>query len=502
MSSGVVSEFISDLRKLRRVCAFSAAVLTSCLSLSRALAADLTWGGHYRFEAVKINHPELGGEKTDKAYALHHLVLFPKLVAADGLTLHSRLDVLNDPNHGISNQGQIYSVAGDVLGNGPSGGSPTTTTESNAGGRTMRAGSLAVTELWASWNQEFGQLIVGRAPLQFGLGTAFNAGNGLFDHYIDTRDLVSYKIVLGNFSITPMMGKMSEGGLGSEDDVDDYILHLQYDNPDSELSLGFIYDMRIGLGSGNDMPTGTQYWPATFSRTGTFKNTLMGIFLSQKALPWLRTSVEADLLSGDTGVQNTSGNGVGLNSFGIAAELALIPSAESRWSGVLRVGMASGDDPGTTDTYEGFVFNRNYDVGMLMFNHPLGQADFMRTGLVRNATTAASSQIDTEAISNAFYLAPSVSYRDRENLSYGATFVYGLLNKDPILAAAPATGSAGTAVDLGYELDLSVTYKPLERLTWITEAAFLLPGSAWKGGSRSYENKFTYGLVTKAAISF
>lgn len=490
--------------------AIALTAVTAGFSTPQAKAADLTWGGFYRFEAVKVNNAELSSDKTDKTYGLQHLVLLPKLVAADGLTLHSRLDILNDATQGVSGGGQVYSVAGDFLGNGPgtpvSGtAGPVTGTESNSWGRTMRAGTIAVTELYASWTQEFGQLIVGRAPIQFGLGTAFNAGNGLFDHYIDTRDMVSYKVVLGNFSITPMFAKMSEGGLAVEDDVDEYIIHAQYDNPDSELSLGIIYDLRVVLGNDAPIPvpggTGSNYWPAGFTRSGSYKNTLMGIYLSEKALSWLRTSVEADILSGDTGVLNTLGNGVGLNAFGIAAEIASVPTPEDRWSWLVKLGMATGDDPGTNDAYEGYAFNRNYDVGLLMFNHPLGKADFFRTGMIRNASQTASSQIDSEAISNAFYFAPNVKYRAKDNLSLGATFVYALLNKDPLLAPGGA-GAAGTATDLGYEFDFNVNYKPLERLTWITEAGFLIPGNAWKGGSNSFENRFAYGLVTKAAISF
>jgi hypothetical protein len=483
-------------------------VASAVVLVPAANASDLTWGGFYRVEAVKINNSELSSNKTDKSYGLQHLILNPKLVAADGLTIYSRLDVLNDSSRGINSSGQVFSTAGDVFGagagtpvaaNGSTG--PLTGTDSNSYGRTVRAGTLAVTELYASWSHEFGQLIVGRAPIHFGLGTAFNAGEGLFDHYVDTRDMVAYKIVLGNFSITPILGKMYEGGLAQEDDVDDYMIRVQYDNPDTELSLGFIYDMRVALG--NDAPngiTGTpavpSYWGNGYTRGGSFKNTLMGIYLSQKPLSWLRASIEADMTSGDTGIINPSGNSVGINAFGVAAEVAFLPSAESRWSGMIKFGMASGDDPGTSDTYEGFVFNRNYDVAMLLFNHPLGQADFMRTGLVRDATTAPSSQLDTEAISNAIYFAPTVKYRAKDNLSYSATLVHALLNKDPI------GSNAGTSTDLGYELDFHVTWNPIERLTWITEAGFLLPGSAWQGGSSSFENKFAYGLITKAAIRF
>ena len=56
---------------------------------------------------------------------------------------------------------------------------------------------------------------------------------------------------------------------------------------------------------------------------------------------------------------------------------------------------------------------------------------------------------------------------------------------------------------LGYEFDFSIQYKPMERVTWITEFGALLPGDAWKGSTtQNYESKMPYGITTKAAINF
>jgi len=148
-----------------------------------ASAADLTWNGLYRVEGVQVQNSEMSSANTDKAYVLHHLILSPKLVIADGITVHSRLDILNNSAYGISssrNPGEVTSVAGDLLGgSGP--GTPVNTTagtgpvsgsDSNSWGQSERAGTIAVTELYLTWAQEFGQFIVGRVPLQFGLITS------------------------------------------------------------------------------------------------------------------------------------------------------------------------------------------------------------------------------------------------------------------------------------------------------------------------------------------
>jgi len=501
------------------VAGFAALSVISTVGFSgTAQAADVTWGGTYRVEAVKVSNPELSSAKSNKAYLLNHLVLAPKVVAADGLTIYSRLDFLNNSGFGITSTGQVLSVAGDTLGSGPgAGASATNFNNSNPLSRTQNAGSMAITSLYLSWAQEFGQLVVGRTPVEFGLGTAFNAGNGLFDHYIDTKDIVGYKLIFGNLSIFPMIGKVNEGNVGDEDDVNDYLVHVQYDNPESDLSLGVLYQMRISTFGGNDLPQnggalnaggdigttvgGTPLNPTYTgpTRTDGSKSTMWGLF-AKRTTGNFHIGLEADMQGGDTGLRTAGGQGVGLNGLGIAGELGWKPT-DGKLSGGLKAGFASGDDPGTPDSYEGFAFSKNYDVALLMFNHPLGQRDFLRTSSVGGATRDASgnttvrNSIDTEAISNAVYIAPSLQYQAKDNLGFGGTFVYGILNKDPI-------PGANADKNLGFELDLNLTWKPYERLTWITEAGFLFPGAAWQGGSLGLESTFAYGLVTKAAISF
>ena len=460
------------------------AAVAIAASASLSQAADLQWGGLYRFEGLHISNPDLAN-KNDKDYMLHHLILAPKIVAADGITIFGRFDLMNNAGFGANTQ------AGDFVGKGVGTGTPTNATNSNALSRNQETGNLAVTELYVSWAQEFGQLIVGRAPLNFGLGSRFNSGKGNFDHFLSTLDMVAYKIVMGNFFVMPIAGKVNEGGVNKEDDVNDYMVHAQYDNPETELSLGAIYQARVG---GSDVPVNTNYMGGVGSTmTGTYKHTYIGLFSSQKVSS-LTIGLEAGMLSGDAGVRTASGQDVKMNGFGVAVELDWKPEA-TKWSANLKAGFASGDDPGSNDSQEGFVFSQNYRVGQLMFTHPLGQRDFLRTGLYRDATTTANSQIDTEAISNAIYVAPSVAFKANDKLTYGATLVTGLLNKEPIAAGS-------TASDLGYELDLGLTWMPFDRFTWTTEVGMLLPGKAWKAGPANLDNSFAYGLTTKAAIRF
>jgi hypothetical protein len=143
---------------------------------------------------------------------------------------------------------------------------------------------------------------------------------------------------------------------------------------------------------------------------------------------------------------------------------------------------------------------------LILFNHPLGQADFLRTFATRNVTPAvaglptthtASGEIDTESVSNAIYFSPHVDYKFNDKISAGSTFVWAMLHRDALMS-----NITGQSRNLGYELDFNFDYKPYERLTWITEVGLLDPGDAFRGGSQAYAAGFVYALSTKAAISF
>ncbi len=459
------------------------------LLLPIAEAANFQWEGRYNFEALTVDKPRLDSSISDKTYGLHHLILRPKIVAADGFLIRGRFDVLNQGS--FSNSG-----LGQKLGVGPRTGAANASTDSsnsNTLTHTLASDFIAVNELYLTWLQEFGALIVGRAPLQFGLGITYNAGMGEFDHWLDNRDMIAYKIQMGNFIIMPMLGTTDEGNIGGEDDVNDYMVHLEYNNPETGLALGVFHQTRVTTQSGNDFPTGPFGAGAVsgFNSKG-FEGSQNSIYVRQK-VDDIHIGVEAGFTSGKAGVTNATGGEVRFNGYGVAAEVDWKPEGQELTAGI-KFGAASGDDPNTTDAYEGFIFDRNYDVGMLLFNHPLGSYDAFQTSLGRPAGVTAEASYDTEAISNVIYIAPQLRYQFAERWKLDATLLTAIINQDPL--------GGGTADDVGYELDVAITYKPSERITLKSEVGLLQPGDAFKGGANDYKSEFVYGITTKAAISF
>lgn len=478
-------------------------------------AGDIEWSGLYRIEGYRLENSEMrGGDGKKKiGYGLSHLVLRPKITASDGLTIYGQFDVFN-------NSGEANSQMGQVFGNGVRSATTardatTSAAESNALSRTQKAEMIEVSQLYLTYNQEYGQLIVGRAPLQFGLGMTYSAGRGLFDHWYDTRDMVGYKIVMGNIYVLPMFGRPSGGRLNHSDNIDDYMVQVQYENPESDMELGLFYSWRVAGDQGSDAPRGTSTGNTNGSVLGGKNSTINGgINTKTVSVYALRDNerfhlgMEASFMSGEAGVRTSGGDAVTWSGFGIATELEYRPE-NSHWKYGLRAGMATGDDPESDAKFEGFSFNRNYDVAMLMFNHPLGQADFFRTGLVTGGVydTAADSagskninRADVETISNVMYFAPVAHYAFNDRWSMDNSLITGWLSTNPIYQQS-------VAKDLGYEWDLSVIYSPKKGVVWITQMGMLFPGSAWKGatdasGNYLNESAFTYGFGTKAAISF
>jgi hypothetical protein len=470
-----------------KVVSFLFILLTSVVA-----SADIEWSGNYRFEGVKIENPEMDNIERNKQYMLQHLVLSPKITAYDGVTIYGRFDILNSTTYPNSQMGQFF-------GSGVGSSTPTNAENSNALSDRQSSDFIAVNLLYLTYAHEFGLLTVGRAPLHFGLGMTYNAGTGPFDHWFDNRDMLSYKFTTGNLSFTPMIAKVVEDDIGFEDDINDYMLQMMYENPDTDLKLGLMYRSRHAARHGNDAPTVPVFGDgSSTSPTGSagFKGEYWNLFFSRWVGESFKIGLELGTQKGNTGV-TAGGAEVELDSYGAALELDYMPK-DSNWAFNFKAGTASGDDPNTTNSYEGFIFDRNYDVAFLLFNHPLGQYDIFRTGGIRNINFSGadmpSSQADTEAISNVIYISPAMKYKWSGKFDTQLGLTYAQLSSDPL---------SGIDVDksVGFEVDISLNYKPYDNVQWVNRIGFLSPGAAFEaGGTRTIEN--SYGLETKAAITF
>lgn len=488
---------LSSSKKLRNTFSFFCMALMSLLfapALSWSMSLD--WSGGYRFEWTEVDRPSLSTPSERKAYGLHQLYLSPKIIAADGINIHTRFDILSsrDPAYQYSQAGEIWG-AGLPSTTNPQDATDKDSSRHNASGRQSRSSFMRISQLYLSAEHEHGVFFAGRKPLSFGLGVAYSKGDGLFDHWMNTRDLVGYRFVINNISITPMLGRQYDLDYSQGGNSQDEIVQIEYDNPDSGNLLGVLYEKRVGSQAVNDFPTAViGRADATAQTTGGFSIQRTSIVLG-KSWESFGFKLEGSFLSGSTGIQVTNGNTAKMNGYGIAAEL-YFPRPQSKWNFTGRMGVATGDDP-TTDDYEGFQFDKNYDVAFLLFNHRLGQRDFLTTNLVKDQTAGRTvgNSIDDEAIGNAFYVSPLLKYAWTDKLELGTSITYAQLMTNP-------TNSRDFNKTLGVEWDLMLGHKVRQNMLWLNQVGFLFPGQAFADGVSNLGTSNTFGFASKIAITF
>lgn len=462
--------------------------LSLVLMSASAQAMTLDWSGGYRIEWTEIDRPTLGEPRDRKAYGLNYLYLSPKIIAADGVNIISRFDVLNFDSGAVAHPYQ-HSQLGQIWGS-----------NSNAGAANAdNQGSLNVrtSQLYLTVNQEYGALLVGRAPFEFGLGMTYNAGKGAFDHWYDTRDMLAYKIVVGDWFFMPVLSRFNALGFSQGGTISAMGAQLQYENEEAQSLIGIFQEQVKGANSALGYGTaGPGSVIEAYGGTGATSTGALNIqrtnFVLGRGFNSFGFKFEAGFQSGNVGVETSTGDSVAVNGYGMAAELYMV-RPESKWDYKMKLGMAAGDTDATD--FGAYAFDRNYDVAMLMFNHRLGQADFFNTNVHKDATLSVGESADDESVSNAMYIAPSVNYAWSDRLSVRNTLVYAqLLNE--------LQNSVDSAKDLGLEWDIEVIYKPTEKIQWVNQVGLLFPGGAWKNGADNFGNDFTFGLASKAAISF
>ncbi|MFN9067541.1 MAG: alginate export family protein, partial [Bdellovibrionales bacterium] len=302
---------------------------------------------------------------------------------------------------------------------------------------------------------------------------------------------------MGNMTIMPMISRSYDRGPGTGDLNKDQLIEFIYDNKDIGAKIGLLWE-RKNASQSTVAENVNSAWATALNNgsaaTATGKMNLdRTSFLFGRNWETVSFELEAIVEKGDTGYSKTVGEPIELNASGFAAELEYKPK-NSKLAHGLWFGMASGDNPSSTK-FEGFQFDRNYDVAMLMFNHRLGQQDFLRTNIIKNGTLSSGETYDDEAISNATYLSYRMNYdwKDRWKLSGNLTYAQ-IMDK--------INSGSDMKKDLGLELDIRLIYQPRTGVQWVNEVGLFSPGSAFKNGTADLENQAAFGFASKAAISF
>ena len=493
--------------------------LSATLRIKQAEAVQLDWNGQFWFENHWLNNYQLSratpgydsdqalvkqggqyvpgnGEKNSVWYDVF-FKLKPKLIVNDSLTIKSELHI-GSPIYGFYGRGTPNS--GDE--------------QFNFTGSSTNNFSVSAQRYWANLVTDFGTIELGRAPLHWGLGAIWNAGDNLFDKYQSTGDMVRLTSKFGNFSVQPALVKVALGNnvsgaqdasgntIQGNDDVTDYDLAVKYDNSEEEFEFGMMWTKRSGNTAQRSIFFNKQQTGSTRINFSIFD------FYSRKKWGHFWFGGELPLFNGNIGAID------GANEFVYKTFAVMFEGGYSSdlWDVGLKLGHVPGEQPTQAgdNTFRAVYLNKDYKLGLLMFNYNL-------FGLNNNnpdTTTVSNlkSPYDAEIV-NANYLAINPQMKlDKWTLK--STFV---------MAFASSTAQAGSqfynyqqrqffnAINnqssfMGWEGDLGVAFKWDENVVVGWDFGCWFPGGYYQFTNDATLTKINtsmmFGSVVRAGVTF
>jgi|GEM_PF-6072129 hypothetical protein len=461
---------------------FLSFVLICTLSFSSIAWARVEWQGQARAEWVEVSSTTLNGSEGAKSYVLTRMNLRPTVVFQDGVRGVFNLELFPNSQYPLDQMGYAWGSAYRPEQQGLQQQSPS---------------QMNIREAYLRLEREYATVELGRWAFQFGHGAYFSAGSGAFDHFSDNFDGVSAKIYVGHLLIQPMLTTVaqpsSERGGGSNDQM----LHLHYAHPDSKTDFAVLYRVRKGGMGQQTAELQTLYGS---SGVGSTWDTQSSHLYFARGWDEMALALEAGFENGSTGLLSASNEKIALSGYGVNLDLHWRPQ-ESLWQSSLRMGIASGDDPNTSN-YEGFSWHYNHDIAFLMANHPLGSGGYdpLRNQVRRRLKTATSfygnsEALDEATVSNMIYVVPTWSRQ------LGSSWTWRNRVTWAQAATLPSTAT-GTSRDLGWEYDLAFVLSPHPSWVWETEFGWFQPGNAYAEGINQRPKDGIWGFQTRWSVSF
>lgn len=444
--------------------------------LSSALAAEVDFEGFYRargrmFDSLTLQRDNLANGEGRVAYAQHRLWLRPSFILSENVVLRT----------------EIRGLDGVLWGDEPVPGFDPVTgvNESTALSDSMEAPSVALTTgerataagtditLWRAWGEvhtPYGRFMAGRMPLNWGSGVWQNdgtSGDMMDKDFGDTADRVAWEHLIDDkVYLLAAVDLNSEGYLNLADDM-------------ASLNLGAAYRSETVVAGLNG-----QYRSNSSTNLGLF--TISGAVDAELGSIELHTEIVGQFGSGsldaETGdVQIGAGGGV----------LDLAMKGEKLDLGAL-AGFATGDGNSADANMHTFTFDRDYNIGLFMFEQPMPVLSTNGTGSGRSYGVTQTG----EAISNAIFLKPRVAYHLRDDLTLNAAALFA--------RAATAPDGQDTRKSYGYEVTGGLTYEPYEHVELNGTAGVFLPRSWYSEyDTENFDFSATaYGAQLGAIIRF
>ncbi|MCB9681258.1 MAG: hypothetical protein H6733_07270 [Alphaproteobacteria bacterium] len=303
---------------------------------------------------------------------------------------------------------------------------------------------LTLWRAWAEVHTGVGTFKFGRQPLNWGMGLWQNDGIGLNKEYGDTADRVSWEHLIQDIWVRAAFDLNTAGLVNETDQTWSINLAAAYRTERIDGGLNFQYRHSNAADSKFDL--------FTFSPAFDLKFGIIGV----------RGEGVFQLGNGDL-------DG-GLNDVRLfGAGFALDASIELDRVGFhLEGGLATGDGDPTDTNLRTFTFDRDYNLGIFMFEQPMPVLESAVPGEARSYAQTLSGN----AVSNAGYLKPNGSVRITRGFFFDAALIAAWTAKvSEELKAQGRNGSYGVEIDAGLRVEA------IEHLTVGATLGVFVPGA-------------------------
>ncbi|MEW6057099.1 MAG: hypothetical protein AB1540_10835 [Bdellovibrionota bacterium] len=496
--------------------------ITTTAGLRMAHAIQLDWSGQFWFDNHWLNNYQLDrsrpgydndpgfrnagspyvpgvGEKNVVWYSAFFR-LKPKVIVNDSVDIRSELH-LGSPIYGFL--GRSFPSSGNE---------PLIFTNSSRDNFVVGA-----QRYWANLKTDFGTIELGRAPIDWGLGGIWDAGDDLFDRYQSTGDMIRLTSKFGNFYIQPALVKVATGNnvggatingntAQGHDDITDYDLAVKYDNSEDDFEFGMMWTKRTGNPSQKSIAFARDAAGNPLGSTRINYN-LFDFYAKKK---WKRFWIggELPLFNGDLGAID------GQNEFQYKAFAVLFEGGYTSdvWDVDLKAGHVPGQPPGSAgdNKFRAIYLNRNYDLGLIMFHYNL-------YGLSNNnpdtvAAANLNSPYDATIVNaNYFSITPKAKL-DKWTLK--GTFAFAFADE---VATANRRfynhesrqffdGIGNQSSFMGWEMDYGLGFQWDENVTFGWDFGFFFPGDYFAFTNLSnparFNTDFMFASQVKVGITF
>ena len=482
-----------------------------------AASLDLDWSGQFRGESAWFPNytadsdgspfrdatreaangyyiPAAGSKKAN--FQTVFLRLTPKVIVNDNVTLKTEL-WLGNPITGF--YGSAYPGS-------------TRTDQRFFNSNFSQGSSVTAQRFWGEFTSDFGVLVVGRAPLHWGLGLVHHSGDAIFDRYQTTGDVIKLNAKFGNFSFIPSTTKYDfgnavggvfstaaptsrAGGMG----LSEYSIALKYENAEEDMEGGVNFVRRIA-GAQNQTP-----W--INGQSGGMAHSIWDIYGKKKAGKF-KIGFEAPIFSGNI-------VGIPYKAFALAGEVEY--QASEAWSFNVKGGKVPGQPNSgnaTTTKWNMVYFHPNYRLGLIMFNYQLRR--FAGPNNVNPQGTTAPSTVESiydNPITNANYINVGGAYTT-DKWRFGLNFITASADEtaqsgrfffntwNRAYHSSAATKNQGTG--LGSEIDLDIAMQWDEMTHFGLGMGYFMPGSFYAFSNSTADNKTNavFATVFRVGVQF